>query len=107
MPEMKLLDGKFMMYRGKPLLRENNILCYGDMKTDKYILFMMILSNKTVELSASQKAEVPDRILVQILSTDTTKPAHERMVKQFDKSGLYDAMDIGMIWLNKLNAEKA
>ncbi len=107
MPDMKLIEGKYLMYRGKPLLRENNILCYGDMQTDKYILFMAILSNKSLEVSAAQKVEVPDKILVQVLSTDTTKPSHERMVKQFDKSGLFEAMDIGMIWLDKLNAGKA
>lgn len=93
---------KYLMYCGKPLVREKNTICYGDM-TDKYILFMIILSTKKAE---GTDYDVPDKILVQILSTDSSKPSHERMVKQFDKSGLYSAMDIGIIWLDKLNGNE-
>ena len=90
----------YIVFRGKPLVRENNLIVYGDM-SDKYILFLVILTNKTVD--KDKKVEIPDKILVQILSTDTSKPAHERMEKQFEKNGLFEAMDIGLIWLDKLN----
>ena len=99
----KLLEGEHLMYRGRPLLREGNTLSYGSM-LDKYILFMIILSNKTVKAGDPPvESEIPDKILVQILSTDTSKPPYERVVKQFDKNGLQEAMDIGLIWLDKLN----
>ena len=99
-----ILDkGQYYMYRGKPLVREKNAICYGDM-SDKYIMFMIILSNTTIESNVpGQSYEVPDKILVQILSTDTSKPSHERIEKQFEKHGLFEAMDIGLIWLDKLN----
>lgn len=90
----------YIMFRGKPLVRENNMIVYGDM-SEKYILFLLILTNKVV--NKEKKLEIPDKILIQILSTDTSKPAHERMEKQFEKNGLYEAMDIGLIWLDKLN----
>ncbi len=99
MAEQTLDKDKYLMYLGKPLVREKNALCYGDM-TDKYILFMIILSTIKAE---GTDYEVPDKILVQILSTDLSKPSHERMIKQFEKNGLYSAMDIGLIWLDKLN----
>jgi hypothetical protein len=44
-------------------------------------------------------------VLVQIWDTDASKPAHERVVKQFEKNGLFEALDIGIIWMDKLNAE--
>ena len=90
----------YIVFRGKPLVRENNLIVYGDM-SDKYILFLLILTNKPVD--KNKNVEIPDKILVQILSTDTSKPAHERMEKQFEKNGLFEAMDIGLIWLDKLN----
>ena len=90
----------YIMFRGKPLVRENNMIVYGDM-SDKYILFLLILTNKVVD--KNKNVEIPDKILIQILSTDTSKPAHERMEKQFEKNGLFEAMDIGLIWLEKLN----
>lgn len=98
------VDGKYLIYRGKPLLREKNMICYGSMK-DKYILFLMILSNKTIETAdANKKHEVPDMILGQILSTDTAKPGHERIAKQFQKNGLHEAMDLGINFLDRMNA---
>lgn len=96
-------ENTYLMFKGKPLLRENNMICYGDMN-DKYILFLMILTEKEITIGKEpQKVKIPDKILGQILSTDINKPSHERMEKQFDKNGLYDALDIGMIWLDKLN----
>lgn len=96
------VDGKYLMYCDKPFVRENNTICYGDM-TDKYVLFLMILTNKTVDGAGGKKIEIPDQILVQIVSTDQEKNPIERVAKQFNKQGLYEAMDIGLIWLEKLN----
>ncbi|MBQ7291543.1 MAG: hypothetical protein IJW76_07465 [Clostridia bacterium] len=84
-------QGKYITFKGKPLVREKNIICYGNME-DKYYLFLMILTNKKVG-----GAEVPDKILVQILSTEEKN----KIIKQGEKSGLYDALDIGMIWLER------
>lgn len=102
MADKPLVEGKYLMYNDKPFVREGNTICYGDM-SDDYVLFMLILTNKTVETAAGEKTEIPDKILVQILSTDVTKNPVERIAKQFEKNGLYDAMDIGLIWLEKLN----
>ena len=99
------VNGEYLMYCDKPFVRENNTICYGDM-TDDYVLFMISLTNKTVEGACGKKVEIPDQILVQILSTDLSKKPAERVVKQFSKSGLYEAMDIGLIWLDKLNKGK-
>jgi hypothetical protein len=48
-------------------------------------------------------AEVPDKILVQILSTEEKN----KIIKQGEKSGLYDALDIGMIWLERALQKEA
>lgn len=102
MGKADFLDEKnYITYRGKPLVRENNIICYGSME-DKYILFMMILSTKKAE---GIDGEIPDAIIVQILSTDVTQPAYSRVVKQFNKNGLYDAFDVGVVWLERMNNE--
>ena len=38
-----------------------------------------------------------------LLSTDTTKAPQERVARQTTKHGLYNALDIGGIWLQKAN----
>ena len=45
---------------------------------------------------------MPDRILVQILSTQEKN----KIIKQGEKSGLYDALDMGMVWLERALATK-
>ena len=102
MPEIKEGKGKYLMYKGKPLVRENNFICYGDME-DEYILFLMILSNKTVETPAGSQ-EIPDNILVQVLGKEPGKDGHTKIVKQWQKNGLYDALDIGIVTLGRLAA---
>lgn len=85
------VSGEYLEYKGKPLVREGNTICYGDM-SDKCILVLEIMSYKDVEGNS-----VPDKILIQILdSKDSTK-----IIKQGEKSGLYDAFSIGLVWLER------
>ena len=63
---------------------------------DPYILQMTIMTTKQVG-----NKEVPDKILIQIVKTDKNLSAQERIVKQDMKSGLHDAFDIGLIWLER------
>ena len=84
------VKGQYLMYKGKPLVREGNQICYGSMQ-DEYILYMMILSNKKIKVG-DRECEVPDRVIVQVL---------ERMVKQFDKKSLYEAFNDGLIYLER------
>ena len=39
------VKGKYLEYKGKPLVREGNTICYGDM-TEKYVLLLEIMSYK-------------------------------------------------------------
>ncbi len=89
------VEGKFLVYKGRPLVREGNIICYGSMD-EKYVLQMIIMSLKNVGDN-----EVPDKILLQILKTDRSLPDHERIVKQDMKSGFNEALDIGIVWLER------
>ena len=91
---------QFLEYKGKALVRQGDSLCYGNM-SDKYILSLMIMAYKTVD-----GKEIPAKVLIQVLSTDASKSFFDRIVKQGDKDSLYDAIDIGMVWLEKFNSGK-
>lgn len=95
---LSTVDGKFLMYKGLPLVREDNIICYGSMD-EEYILQMIIMSEKK-----DGGVKVPDKILIQLLKTDNSLPDHERIVKQDMKSGFYDAFEIGLIWFERYSA---
>lgn len=86
---MNKVEGKYLMYHGKPLVREGNQICYGYM-SDKYVLVLGIMSTKEVN-----GKQVPDQILIQILSTRDKK-----VVKFGAKNGLFDALEYGVAWLD-------
>ena len=86
----QIVEGKYLEYKGKPLVREGNTICYGD-KSEKCILILEIMSYKKVG-----ENEVPDKILVQVIdSNDPTK-----IVRQGSKEGLHDAFSMGLVWLD-------
>lgn len=84
-----------LKYKGKPLLRKGNDIYYGNF-SDNYIVLLKVLSKKTLG-----KEEVPDKISVQLLSTDEKLSAAKRVIKTSEKNGLYNAMDIGAVWLER------
>ena len=88
---MELVQGEYLEYKNKPLVREGNTICYGD-KTEKCFLILEIMSYKNVD-----GQNVPDKIFIQIL--DSNDP--NKIIKQGEKSGLYDAFSIGLVWLER------
>lgn len=90
------VNGEFLMYKGRPLVREGNTIIYGNMD-DEYILSLFIMSEKEY-----MGKNVPDKIIVQVIKTDPNLSDGEKIVKQGLKSGLYEAFSHGMVWLERL-----
>ena len=84
------VSGKYLEYKGLPLVREGNTICYGDM-SDKCVLLLEIMSYKE---EGGEK--VPDKILVQIL--DSKDP--NNVIQSGQKNGLHDAFSLGVTWLD-------
>ena len=89
------IQGKFIEYKGRPLVREGNEIYYGFM-SDKFYLFMMIMSEKK---ASRLDMQIPDKILVQILPTDGSNTVE----KQKMVTGLFEAFDLGCAWLERAN----
>ena len=89
-----------LTYKGKPLVRSGNVLYYGDM-AEKCVVMLQILPTKT-----KGDMQVADRVQVQLLLTDPEVRMKDRILKKSEKNGLYNAMDIGSIWLERTLAEK-
>ena len=91
---------EFLTYKGKPLVRQGNTIYYGDMADD----YVKILAKK--EVGDKDKAEVASKVSVQLLSTDPNASMKERIIKTSEKKGLYAAMDIAEIWLQRALAHE-
>ena len=82
--------GKYLEYKGKPLVREDNTICYGDMN-EKCVLVLEIMSQKEVG-----GKKVPKDIFIQVI--DSKDP--NKIIKQGKKEGLHDAFSVGLVWLD-------
>ena len=90
-----MAENEFLEYKGRPIVRNGNVVYYGS-SSEKFIIKMTVLSEK----KAGDK-NIADRITVQLLSTDTTLELQARVVKTSEKNGFYNALDIGVIWLER------
>lgn len=88
-----LVNGAYLEYLDKPLVRQGDTICYGDMN-EKYILTLDILSY--------DEKGLPDDIFVTVVESQN----QTKVFKSAPKKGLSDAFSIGLIWLERaLKAE--
>jgi hypothetical protein len=90
------IQGKYLEYKGKPLVRQGNELYYGDMSETCY-LFLLIM-NEVEEPTLGTK--IPGKVMVQVLTTKDNKPMKQKVV-----DGLYEAFDLGTAWLERANKQ--
>ncbi len=83
-------------YKGHPVVRDGNKIYFGD-PSKAFMAVLTILQNEN---------EVPSRILVQLQSTDPALAlSNEKIAKEAERKNLYDAFEIGAIWLEKSLSE--
>ena len=93
-------ENAVLMYKGRPLMRKDNLIYYGSM-ADSHIVMLQILETKKVG-----DAEIASRVSVQLQLTDPTAKSRDRIVKKGEKAGLYTALDFGSVWLERALAGK-
>ena len=90
-----LAEKEFSTYKGKPLVRCGDELYFGSM-ADRFVIRMQIKSKKTVG-----DTEIADKVAIQLLCTDPDLSPRKQLVKSSEKSGLYVALDIADVWLDR------
>lgn len=89
--DRKVVEGKYLMYQGKPLVREENTIIYGDLNNDPCVLVLEIMS-----YTGEGEEKTPDTVLLQIV--DSKDP--NKVIKQGQKQGMHAAFEMGLIWLD-------
>ena len=95
-----MADEKVLMYKGRPLMRKDNMVYYGSM-ADSHIVMLQILETKKMG-----DMDVASRVSVQLQLTDPTARSRDRVVKKSEKDGFYTALDLGCVWLERALAGK-
>ena len=97
-----LPEGEYILFKGKPLLRDQNSFIYGSM-ADAYVLQLNVLTWQKRTRADGSELQVPENIFGLVVSTDIKKPFAERVVEQFQKKGLALALEYGEIRLKGLS----
>ena len=91
---------KILTYKGHPLMRKDNLIYYGSM-ADSHIVMLQILESKK-----QGDVDIATRVAVQLQLTDPAAKSRDRIVKKSEKPGLYTALDVGCVWLERALAGK-
>ena len=94
------MSEKILTYKGHPLMRKDNLVYYGSM-ADTHIVMLQILETKKVG-----NEEIASRVSVQLQLTDPAAKSRDRILKKSEKAGLYTALDVGCVWLERALAGK-
>ena len=95
-----MADEKVLSYKGHPLMRKDNMIYYGSM-ADSHIIMLQVLESKKVG-----DLDVATKVSVQLQLTDPAARSRDRVVKKSEKDGLYTALDVGCVWLERALAGK-
>ncbi len=90
-----MAEKEFSTYKGRPLVRCGDELYYGSME-DRFVIRMQIKSKKE-----ANGLEIADKVAIQLLCTDPDLSPRKQLVKSSEKSGLYLALDIADVWLER------
>lgn len=90
-----MAENKFLTYKNKPIVKCGNEIYYGDM-AESFVVRFTVLS--TVKAG---KNEIPGKVKVELLKSDTQLSDKERIVKASEKDSFFDALDVGFVWLER------
>ncbi len=88
-----------LTYKGHPLMRKDNLIYYGSM-ADSHIVLLQVLESRE-----EKGVQLATRVSVQLQLTDPELKSRDRIVKKTEKDGLYTALDVGCVWLERALAK--
>ena len=86
-------NGEFLEYKGRPLVRKDDDIYYGDLSAN-YHVFMMIMAEKP----SAKGVDIPATIMVQLMQKDSKIPEKQTICKS-----LADALETADAWLERYN----
>ncbi len=95
-----MAENKGLTFKGRPLMRKDNIIYYGSM-ADTHIIQMQIIDFKKVG-----ETDVANKVSIQLMLTDPNIKGRAQIVKRTEKVGLYTALDVAAVWLERALAGK-
>lgn len=87
---------EYLLYEGKPLLRDGNVLYYGDFSENFITRFTITETKKAKDL------DIPSKVTIELLEKHGDDISTARLTKKAERESLYAALDIGVYWLEDI-----
>ena len=84
-----------LTYKGRPLMRKDNLIYYGSM-ADSHIVMLQIL-----ETEKKGDADIATKVSVELQLTDPNLRSRDRVVRSTEKGSMAEAMEFATIWLER------
>ena len=84
---------EFLTYKGKPLVRRDNVIYYGNFD-DKVIIVLTITDSKKF-----RDLEMATNVMIELRTNE--KNGRDRVLKKADREGISRALDIAVFWLEE------
>ncbi len=85
-----------LIYRGKPLIRDGNVLYYGDFNENFITRFTILESEKVNDLDMATK------ITIELLEKNGEDISTAKLTKKAERKSMWAALDIGIYWLEDI-----
>ena len=95
-----MAESNTLTFKGRPLMRKDNLIYYGSM-ADSHIILLQIVDYKQVG-----DTDVANKVSIQLQLTDPNVKGRAQIVKKTEKVGLYTALDVAAVWLERALAGK-
>ncbi len=87
---------EYLLYEGKPLLRDGNVLYYGDFSENFITRFTITETKKIKDL------DIASKVTIELLEKHGDDISTARLTKKAERESLYAALDIGVYWLEDI-----
>ena len=91
-----LTERDVLVYREKPLLRDGNILYYGDFSENFIVRFTILESEKVNDLDMAKK------VVIDLLEKNGDDIKTAKLTKKAERTSMWAALDIGIYWLEDI-----
>ncbi len=91
-----LTEREQLIYRGKPLIREGNVLYFGDFN-DNFLARFTILETENVN-----DLDMAKKITIELLEKNGPDISTAKLTKKAERTSMWAALDIGIYWLEDI-----
>lgn len=94
-------EKKFFTYRGYPLVRNGDMIYYGNMYDNTVV--MLQIAEKTKKTTSVGDLEFAGKVRLYQMKTDPKLNPMEAIIRQSERDTLFDAIDMAYVWLTRNN----